>query len=188
MKKIIVLLIALIVIVSSISAVSAGWFDFWASDEPVNGTIVESSFSWNTSRELDASNNGDSPGGLIKLDLDSNGRIDTSDLNFTTVNDFEGILKIDISDISDSQFETLKELVDKDLGELTVYIDDDTFDEPLEFSYSLSHVSLDGKVLIVNFTDHVDPNIVNNSGEAKILSGNMTFEKGNNNPEIEIIF
>ena len=182
MKKKIILAMAIIAIVCCSSAVSAGLFDFGSDDGPVAGKILESNFNWQTNTKIVADDS-NTQGGLVRIELDENGN---ADINTTDVNNLTGTLKINLTNITDSQLKSLNESVEDDMGDLIIVVDNDDVKEPLAFPYSSSHVSLDGKVLTIDFTnENVLPPILEGSGSCNVTSGNITFV---GDKDIEILF
>lgn len=159
-KKIVFITAILMMAISSLSIVSAGWFDF--EPEEVTGEILNSSVTWETVEKMDLE-----PGQPFRID--ANGHADVNYTNETTIN-YTLIIKLNATD---DQLKKVNENLDD--SELSVISDNDLLSTDITL-YDTRY-SLDGNILTINVTqtygyDKVD----GGSGQAKILSGNITFE------------
>ncbi|MBQ2831468.1 hypothetical protein [Methanobrevibacter sp.] len=160
-KKIVFITAILMIAISSLSMVSAGWFDF--EPEEVTGEILNSSVTWETVEKMDLE-----PGQSFRID--ANGHADVNYTNETTIN-YTLIIKLNATD---DQLKKVNENLDD--SELSVISDNDTLSTSDIRVYNSSY-SLDGNILTINVTTtYENYYLIQDSGQAKILSGNITFQ------------
>lgn len=185
MKKIIVLLIALIAVIGCSSLVSAGLFDFGSDNGPIGADIINSTIIWETESIVTGVEGGETTSmGLTRFSIDENGHTDAT-FNTSDVNNVNGTLKIKLTNASESQIKELKDLQGNIGINLDVKVNDSQFKDPIHF-YA-DEFGFDGQVLHTAFSsEHLDL-IADGEGSAQITSGNITIIKSNGD-EINIVF
>lgn len=172
-------LIALIAVFCCVSTVCAGFFDFISNGEPAEAEILESSFNWQTHTKVISAD----PGSGTNLSKFQPDKSSNAAFNTTRVNNVSGTVKMNLTKISDSQFKQLNESVRKNLGELEIEVGNDSVKTPLTFPDSLTNVSLEGKVLTVDFLDeNIRPPILEGSGSSNVSDGKISFLVENKTP------
>lgn len=153
LKKIVLTSIILLIIMSSFSAVTAGWFDFLSDDSndgPIDGKILKSSYN----------------GKLI----DKNGGIGTFE--------YDGFVDIDLTEASDSQINKIKDNLD--CNNITLILESDLDDDltinPESGIDTVLDLSLNGKTLTVNYSTGYISMIEDGCDDSgKVISGNITI-------------
>lgn len=160
-KKIFLAALIACIVLSSVSAVSAGLFDFGddsSNDGTITGTIKDSTGEYDM---------------MTKIGIDENGEI-----AYYEMMDWDGSVEIELSGASDDQLAAIQEAIDNDTEmNVTFNYDCDAIKEPTT-PYE-TNMTLEGNVLKIEFSGDYEPESDVGYGSLKVTSGNITIEGEN---------
>lgn len=180
MKKAYLVLVALIAILS-ISAVSAGLFDFGSDDSSkseqfnISGTIIDSSFTYKITGKADTSDN---PGEPLTED------------SFQYYMNGSGVVKVNVSNATDEQLENISKIIegyDFDNGSdffISLYTNLNESNDIL--AGHVKSVALNGTVLTIEFSDYKEISKKMQGGTTTVKTGDLDY--GNSSSGFRVSF